>query len=322
MELRQIRHFLAVAETGSFTKASERVSISQPALSASIAKLEAEFQVRLLDRSRSSVIPTLAGRRLLERAGAILSACNSVRAEVKNAAQPQPLRIGVLRTLSTRPIATLINNFRTLRPEVGFFLHEGTCDDLRRRLLDKRLDAIITTSEGPLPEDIGSRALFKETFVLAVATNHRFAREGSIKLSALDGEPLISRSGCETFQATIKEFAERKIKIRVAYKTDQDDRAVALAAAGVGVAMIPQLYDMPGIVQLRMSDFNVVRSFHIQWLLEEHSELPHDGQVQDFIRVASSHNWTARTHPGIGAESVKRSRLTQELPKQTARELA
>jgi DNA-binding transcriptional LysR family regulator len=63
MELYQIKHFIAVVETGGFTKGGQRVAISQPAISASIAKLEAELDVKLLDRRRSPVVPTAARAR-------------------------------------------------------------------------------------------------------------------------------------------------------------------------------------------------------------------------------------------------------------------
>ncbi|MGC2222128.1 MAG: LysR family transcriptional regulator [Methylocella sp.] len=72
MERYQIKQFVAVAETGGFTKGAQRVAISQPAISASIAKLEAELDVKLLDRRRSPVVPTAAGARLLEAGKNIL----------------------------------------------------------------------------------------------------------------------------------------------------------------------------------------------------------------------------------------------------------
>ena len=63
MELYQIRQFVAVAETGSFTKGAARVAVSQPALSAAVAKLETEMGVKLFDRRRGHVLPTPAGAR-------------------------------------------------------------------------------------------------------------------------------------------------------------------------------------------------------------------------------------------------------------------
>ena len=76
MEIYQIIHFIAIVETGSFTKGADRSAISQSAISASIAKLEAEFDVQLLDRRRSPVVPTDAGERLFEAGKAILQICN------------------------------------------------------------------------------------------------------------------------------------------------------------------------------------------------------------------------------------------------------
>jgi DNA-binding transcriptional LysR family regulator len=81
MELYQIRHFAAVAETGSFTKAAVRAAVSQPALSASIAKLEEELGVKLFHRSPKSVTLTPAGRRFQMTAQEVLGSCNKVKAE-------------------------------------------------------------------------------------------------------------------------------------------------------------------------------------------------------------------------------------------------
>jgi DNA-binding transcriptional LysR family regulator len=79
MDLYQIKHFVAVVEGGGFTKGAERVAVSQPAISASIAKLEAELNVKLLERRHSQVVPTTAGTRLLEMGRTILQTCNAAK---------------------------------------------------------------------------------------------------------------------------------------------------------------------------------------------------------------------------------------------------
>ena len=290
MELRQIRHFIAVAETGSFTKASERVSISQPALSASIAKLEAEFDVKLLDRRRARVVPTAAGARLIEKASTILLACNSVKADVRNVAKPQPMRIGVLRTLSTRAISNLIKSFRRHKPSAAVGLFDGTPVELGKLLSERRLDAVISISDDDDPDGFESRILFRENFVLAVPMDHRFAREASVKLLDLQGEPFITRSSCETFKESTKIFTERGLRPRIAYKTDQDDRALSLVNAGVGLSIVPELFQMQGIVQVKISDFNLSRSISIQWRPENVDE-----QLKEFIKIVSSHDWKSPT---------------------------
>ncbi|MFB9124409.1 LysR family transcriptional regulator [Paraburkholderia dipogonis] len=290
MELRQIRHFIAVAETGSFTKASERVSISQPALSASIAKLEAEFDVKLLDRGRARVVPTAAGVRLIEKANAILLVCNSVKSEVRSVAKSQAMRIGVLRTLSARAISNLITSFRRDNPGLAVALFDGTSAELLKQLTERRLDAIITIVEEDTAEEFESRILFKESFMLAVPSDHRFAKEQSVKLNELQGEPFISRTGCEMFKETIKVFVDRGVKLRVTFKTDQEDRALCLVNAGVGLAIVPELFTMPGTVLVRISDFDIHRSVCLQWLPDNDDE-----QLREFVKVVSGHAWRAPT---------------------------
>jgi DNA-binding transcriptional LysR family regulator len=92
MEIYQIIHFIAIVETGSFTKGADRAAVSQSAISASIAKLEAEFGVQLLDR-RSPVVPTDAGARLFEVGKAILKMCSALKGELETAARPMLIRI-------------------------------------------------------------------------------------------------------------------------------------------------------------------------------------------------------------------------------------
>jgi DNA-binding transcriptional LysR family regulator len=103
MELYQIRHFIAVVEAGGFTKGAQRAGVSQPAISASIARLETELEVILLDRGQSPVVPTAAGARLLESGKEILHTCNAMKAELKTIATP---RFCELEYCSRSPAAT------------------------------------------------------------------------------------------------------------------------------------------------------------------------------------------------------------------------
>src|SRR5262245_19563612 len=116
MEIYQLVHFVAIVETGSFTKGAERAHVSQSAISASIAKLEAEFGVQLLDRRRSPVAPTAAGERLLKASEAILQICNEVKGELQTIAKPNTLRIGVLQSFSSRRVSDLLGSFRRINP--------------------------------------------------------------------------------------------------------------------------------------------------------------------------------------------------------------
>lgn len=291
MEIRQIRYLLAVAETGSFTKAAELVSISQPALSASIAKLEDEFQVKLLDRSRSRILPTEAGLRFIERADTVLDAYNSMRAELQREAAPQPLKIGILGSISSVPTLKLIQTFLETNAGVVVKVDEGGEAELQRRFRENRVDSLVTTGRELSP---GSevRILFSEKYVLAVPTSHHFTRGGSVYLSDLHDEPMIVRAGCEALNETMKTLSGRGIKPKIVYVTDQDDRALNLVAAGLGVAFVPELFETPNVTKLKIADLSTSRTIVLQWRSKGANR-----NLSKFIELATSHDWKGTPQP-------------------------
>jgi DNA-binding transcriptional LysR family regulator len=286
MELYQIRQFVAVAETGSFTKGAARAGVSQPAISAAVAKLEEEMGQRLLDRRHGSVVPTPAGSRLLDAARDILLACNAIKSTLRAASAPQTLRVGMLRTLPTVHVVGVLHAFRQAHPDIQIELFEGPREELEKRLEQKKLDVCLTS----LNEAAASKtsvALFTEPYVLAVSQNHRFAKLRSVTLDDLQGEPFILRTSCETFQDTTSLLIARGIRTRLVYRTDQDDRALGLVAAGIGVALMPALYKAAGVVNVGISDFNTKRTIGMRWL----PRAEENRCLTAMIAFACSHPW-------------------------------
>jgi DNA-binding transcriptional LysR family regulator len=285
MELYQIKHFIAVAETGGFTKGAQRVAISQPAISASIAKLEAELDVKLLDRRRSPVVPTAAGARLLEAGKNILQTCNAVKAELKTITTPNRFRIGVLQSLSSGCVSKLLSSFRRANVHVAIEVVDGSCEQLVEFLAEQELDTVLTIVGG---NDLkfASRVLFEEPYLLAVPKDHRFAQRQSVKLADLDGEPVIVRTRCDFYQDVTNVLVARGIKIRVVYQTDQDDRALALVAAGIGLALVPAHFELSAVSQFPVLDLGISRAIGLLWSRErEHANL------KEFIEFAGEHCW-------------------------------
>lgn len=286
MELYQIRHFVAVVETGSFTKGALREAVSQPAISASIAKLEAELEVKLLDRRRSLVVPTPAGMRLLEAGKTMLYLGNSVKAELKTFTAPTLLRLGILQTLSSQQISKLLGSFRRSNQHVEIEVFDGVSGQLSKLLSEQRLDIILTIFNGDSTK-FESCALFEEPYVLAVPSKHRFALRQTVTLADLDNEAFIVRTACDRFHDATHALDSRGIRIRVVYRTDQDDRAFALVAAGIGIAFTPAHFESPGVAKVPVSDLGIVRTIGLMWPPERQDE-----NLDEFIRFAESHGWT------------------------------
>ena len=288
MELRHLRHFIAVAETGSFTKAAQRANVSQPALSASVAKLESEYQVKLLDRRRTRVVPTPAGRLLLDRGNAILQASYAVRAQLRARHMGNPVRVGVLRTFASQPVSRLIAIFGRMYPEVQTTLSDGTMDELMTSLADDQIDVAIGRLDNPDPR-FDSNILFKEPFIMAVPNDHRFAHESSVRLTDLEGESFIARTGCEVYAQATKLLKDLGVNVTFAYKTDHDQRALSLVAAGIGVAIIPEQFEAKGVTKVPISDHDFTRTIGIYY----DSGNMH-AAVENFLMLASTHNWRSR----------------------------
>lgn len=287
MELYQIRHFAAVAENGSFTRAATSAAVSQPALSASIAKLEEELGVKLFHRSPKSVTLTRAGRRFHMTAQEVLGACNKVKAELRAGIVDRPLRIGVLRTLPSAQLAHLIETLQGELPETRIELVDGTREQLQAQLADRKLLACISLKSDSEPVQ-RSVELLRENYGLVVSLNHRFAFDESIQLSDLNGERFIVRTHCETFESTTKLLAKRGIRTRVVYRTDQDDRALALVGAGMGVALMPAMFDAPNVKRVLVRDFDATRV--ISLLLNEDVA---DDRLERLISFATTYNWAS-----------------------------
>jgi DNA-binding transcriptional LysR family regulator len=293
MELHQIRHFVAVAETGSFTKGASRAGVSQPAISAAIAKLEDEMGQKLLDRRQGSVVPTVAGSRLLDAARDILLACNTIKSTLRAASAPQTLRVGVLRTLPTIHVVGVLRAFRQAHPDIVIELFEGPREELEKRLEQKKLDVCLTSLNDATAGN-ASIALLTEPYVLAVNQGHRFAKLKSITLDDLQGEPFILRTSCETFKDTTALLLARGIRTRVVYRTDQDDRALGLVAAGLGVALMPALYRAAGVVNVSISDFDTKRTIGMHW----HPHARDNKCLNALVAFACSHPWITDLHSG------------------------
>jgi DNA-binding transcriptional LysR family regulator len=299
MELYQIRHFVAIADTGSFTKAALRAAVSQPALSASIAKLEGELGVKLLHRTPKAITPTSAGRRFLATAQDVLSACGKIKADLQASTTERPLRIGVLRTLPTAHLAYLIETFQRASSDTTIELYDGSREELREQLLNRKLVACITSGENRR-RGVNSAVLVREGYVLVVGLRHRFATVDSIAIEELQGEAFIVRSHCETFASTTKLLMDRGIRTHIVYKTDQDDRALALIAAGLGVALMPALYDSPGVRRIKVREFDVQRVIELQWNADTVDE-----RLKSLIAFTTSYNW--RSAPWIRPAVTKQT---------------
>ncbi len=152
----RFQHFVAVVEAGTFTEAARRVHVSQPALSASIKRLEEELGARLLHRGRHGASPTAAGDALLPRARAALAAVDDGRRAVEEVMglHAGEVRMGAGTTACTYLLPPLLAGFRRDHPQVHYFLQEAHNALLWEALAAGDLDLALLPVESPPPEGV------------------------------------------------------------------------------------------------------------------------------------------------------------------------
>ncbi|MGY3618343.1 LysR family transcriptional regulator [Bradyrhizobium sp. USDA 10063] len=263
MEIYQFRQLLAVAETNSFTRAAERLNVSQPALSAGISKLEEELGVVLVHRDRRAVHLTKHGQRLAVRARQVLEVCSNARAEMRENDRLETIALGVMPSLPIAKISAIAKACVSAFPEISFDFREGHSAELHEMLGKGKLDlafaSSLTEEDGPL-----QARLLDEPYMLACHIDHPLARCGAISLSDIDGENFVLRTSCEARRATQDIMTERGIRTKVVARTAQDDRAFNLVAAGIGLALMPALFSGAGVARVPISDFSVSRTLVVR----------------------------------------------------------
>jgi DNA-binding transcriptional LysR family regulator len=243
MELRQIAHFLAVAEERHFTRAAARVHLTQSSLSSSIRALERELGSDLFVRSTRQVELTEAGRALLPAARRTISASEDGRdavAAVRGLVRGH-LAIGAIQAIGPINLPALLARFRRRHPAVTLRVHHEDVASLVRHTADGELDlAIVDLPLGPQGNRVRSQTIGVEALRLAVATADAIAHRSRIRLIDLADRDFIEYRPDSSLRASIdRACGEAGLQRRIVCEVDTVLDLVDLVALGVGVSLLP-----------------------------------------------------------------------------------
>lgn len=258
-----LRYFLAVIDSGTFTAAAAQANVSQPTLSAGIAKLERETGAKLFRRNSQRVELTEAGARFAVHARRIEREFNLAQASIDGVASGGTLRLGVLNTIASAELAALVALAARAAPELTVELVEGNAAALSQHLSRGRIDLALTATQGEPGGEM--EALRTESFVLALPASHPLAAEAAVPGEALAGETMIVRRNCEALSETSRYFTRRGIRPFFALRTTNDDRALEMVAAGLGATVIPESHRHPGVASPALLGFGAKRTLALIW---------------------------------------------------------
>ena len=253
---RQIRQFLAVAENGNFTRAAEAIGVTQPTLSSGIRELERLVGASLFQRQRPSVRLTSAGNRLLPIAKRIEREFR--RAEIETGKASIARQSFILGVIPSAP--TILLEAALAEAELGsLVVREKDEQTLLRELRRGLIDAAVTIGHEGMDEAIHVLDLWNDPYRLMLSSSHRLAGRKRVEPEELADEVMIARRSCEMLQFTSKFFTDRGVRPEFAFKSQNDDRAMALVAAGLGLTVAPHSLRRPGVVSVELAEFDQVR---------------------------------------------------------------
>ena len=242
MEIHQLEHFIAVAETGGFSRAAERCNVAQPSLSQQIMKLEKEIGHPLFDRLGRKVALTDVGHQLLPRANAILGELQNIKVEIQTEVQEGfgALTVGFIPTVAPFVLPRVIRRFSQDFPNATLEVHEGLTDELIQKIVEAELDVGITSL--PISNKlIHTEELLTESLLVASTPKFDIISRASIHVKELDNFPFIALSEVHCLGEQVQTFCyQQDLDLNIVCHTSQLTTVQNCVALGLGVSLVPQ----------------------------------------------------------------------------------
>jgi len=269
---RAITRSPSAADTGSFTAAARRVFVTQPTLSSAIAALEGEVGTRLFDRTSTGAVPTDAGHAAIAHARTALRAAASVRSSAASHPVQRVVRLGVAPAVGAELLLDAVRIVQAAEGTeaaegaegaVSVHVEEGTPTVLSRRLRHGRLD--VTLSVLSADPDPGRHRMELGTDRMGLAYADDGVPDPPVTPEVLHGRPLIVRTHCDLLSAASRILDERRIRPVVTARTDSDERALALVAAGHGACLVPDSVLATGVTVVAVEGVDLTRRIGLEW---------------------------------------------------------
>ncbi len=239
MSLVQLQAFVTVIDVGSFTAASEVLGMTQSAVSHSIASLEAELGVSLLERDRNGIFLTEIGKRVVVQAREMLTRAEQIRQETAAVVglEAGKVRIGSFPSVSARFLPGLLRQFRHRYPGIEVVLFEGTDDEVREWIVSRAVDVGVVA----LPsEGLEAVPIATDEFLVVVAASHPLAEHTHVHIKQLASYPFImSKAGCKPVITNM--FRKAKVIPKTQFEVIDLRTIFAMVTEGMGVTIVPEM---------------------------------------------------------------------------------
>ncbi|GGE76973.1 LysR family transcriptional regulator [Streptosporangium jomthongense] len=250
MTLTELRYVVTLARERHFGRAAERCHVSQPTLSVAVKKLEDELGIPLFERSKSSIRVTETGQRIVEQAQRVLDQVGVIRDMAQDGKNQlsSPLKVGAIYTIGPYLFPHLLPELRRAAPEMPLYIEENYTANLRQKLRQSELDAIIIAL--PFEEaEVLTLPLYDEPFVVLLPAGHALAAKEQITGEELAREQLLLLGPGHCFRDQVLESCPPLVEA-VTRRADTGSPSLVtegssletirhMVASGLGITVLP-----------------------------------------------------------------------------------
>lgn len=260
----QIRLFVLIAESRSFTRAGEELNMTQPAVSRAISALEAELDVKLLVRDRrNGLMLTGIGKRILVICRSILSGLDKIDQEIaaEKGLEKGHIRIGAFPVAAAFFVPKIIRSLSARYPGIAISLHEGSVAEVKEWLASRYIDMGLVISPA---EEFDTVPLLREKLYAVLPREHRLAQQPVISVKELEDEPmLLCRSGYEP--PVVEVFRRAGSTMNVKFEVSSYPTSLNMIKEGLAVGVMSQLslLSLPPEVVVRELAEGAYRDIHL-----------------------------------------------------------
>lgn len=246
MTIQQLKYIVALDEERHFARAAEVCMVTQPGLTIQLKNLEEEIGIKIFDRTKVPLTPTVLGAKIISRAKKILREVNEIRDFVvneKNILEGE-IKLGVISTLSPYLIPLFIKSMKEAAPKMQFVIKEASTGHLMHDIETGALDVALMASPTGNP-NLKEHHVFNEPFVAYLNENHPMANEDFYELQASDKPELLLLQNEYCYNAQLLDICglkeDRKISEQFSYDISSIETLKNLVRAQLGFAIIPEL---------------------------------------------------------------------------------
>jgi DNA-binding transcriptional LysR family regulator len=248
LNVQRLRVLREVAAQGSFSAAADALDYTQSAVSQAVATLEAEVGATLIERDRRGLRPTAAGAALVEHANGILARLEAAEEDMAAilGVRRGRLRMASFPTAGATLMPLAIAQFRARHPDVELSLAEGEPEEIAPRLRGGEFDIALLFDfpgvDGSAVDGLSTVDLLDDPMHVAMPPSHRLARKRALRLEDLRGESWVQTSAASPCARHVVRCCHAAgFEPAVSFESDDYQTVQGLVAAGVGVALVPEL---------------------------------------------------------------------------------